>query len=524
MSWRLRKTIAIVVDDNEDHLQLLAMSLSSDQAGETLEIDPSVQTYTDAAEALANLPAEGPAVIICDYSMPGSNGLDWLPDFLKPNIGPVIILTSSGNESIAAKAFRAGAADYLVKSDVMQTPDILFQSIQKSLRRYKLEQCNEELTRKLKTANTELEKKNVRLSELTDTAHRFVDNVAHEFRTPLTVIREFASIISDGLGGPVSSEQAEYLQYIISGTHDLSQMVDDFLDSSKLKTRSLRVDRKPHTVGELFDSIRPAIGARAKSKSITIAEDITPGLEEVFCDLEKAGRVIVNLTVNAIKFSADGGEVRLWAKPLAGGGAQIGVSDHGPGLSQEEIEIVCERFRQVGDPQRTSAKGFGLGLNIAKELIWLNLGQFDIQSEVGVGSTFAFTLPAYDTRQILDNYIAQIVEHDKSANLTVLRVSSPDQSVYSEQLRRFLTSNSQSMDMALSESDGESVLLIGSTAESKRWTDRLESAWINAIRSSQDASPQPIDILWLGTWSGPGLKDHVVSCVLDQTLGVRACA
>lgn len=506
----------ILVDDNEDHLDLLSLSLSSDRARDYIG-SLTVHTYREAVEAIANLPAEGPVVIITDYSMPGNSGLDWLPDFLKSNVGPVILLTSAGDEHVAAEAFRAGASDYLIKSDVLESPELLYESIQESLRKYKLEQRYDELSRRLKLANKELERKNQRLSELTDSAHRFVDNVAHEYRTPLTVIHEFASIMYDGIGGELSDQQEEYLQYIMNATQDLSQMVDDFLDSSKLKTRTLRVDRMGHSVDSIINSIRPVIRARSERKQIHITEEIVPGLPDVFCDLEKVGRVIINLMVNAIKFSGEGDTIHLWARPLGDDGVEIGLTDYGIGMTEEEVELVCERFRQVGDPQRTSEKGFGLGLNIAKELIWINLGDFNIESKQGEGSTFAFTLPIDDKATILDRYARQLCEHDAGVQLGVLRMSHSDSEIDLETMRGFMTSQCQSMDLVLVDEESRSLLLFGQTDDTEAWAERLKESWGKA-EMSKDVKGS-LTIRNLGMWDHASLRNFALSRLFNHMEG-----
>ncbi len=119
--------------------------------------------------------------------------------------------------------------------------------------------------------------------------------------------------------------------------------------------------------------------------------------------------MIVNLAVNAIKFTPEGGTVDIWAKYIAQSGeVTIGVTDTGPGLSAENLSIVFQRFRQVDQGLHSSTKGFGLGLNIAKELVSLNLGKIDVQSEIGVGSTFYFTLPTFAPQILLDRYLERI--------------------------------------------------------------------------------------------------------------------
>jgi hypothetical protein len=133
---------------------------------------------------------------------------------------------------------------------------------------------------------------------------------------------------------------------------------------------------------------------------------LDPGLPEVFADPDKVGRVIVNLGVNAFKFTDDGGRVRLWARHDAEAAqVVIGVTDNGPGIAPDNLRAIFERFRQVGDLQK-SAKGFGLGLAIVKELVELNLGDVSVESREGEGSTFWFTVPTAEPLPLLRRFLA----------------------------------------------------------------------------------------------------------------------
>jgi signal transduction histidine kinase len=514
----------IVIDDNPDHLNLLAAALSRGDGRSTVKLATPIHTYTDPAEALAALPADKTTVILCDYNMPSGTGLHWLADLLRPNCGPVILLTAEGDEHVAAQSLKMGAADYLIKDDVITNPDVLFQSIREALRRHKLERRNRDLSQQLKLANRDLERKNVKLGELTETAHRFVDDVAHEFRTPLTVIKEFAGIIADGLGGPVSDEQTEYLQYIDSATRELAQMVDDFLDTSRIKAGSLRVDRREHDVAELFDAIDPMVRGRAKAKSVQVEQAVEPDLGQVFCDLDKAVRALVNLSVNAVKFSPQGGRVRLWARQSDHGDVLIGVSDQGPGIAPQDLKVIGDRFRQVGVSQPGAIKGFGLGLNIARDLICLNLGDMRVQSELGKGSTFAFTLPGCMPDRVLRCYIDTIVERQKQDSLTLLQVTASSEGDEAESLRQFFASASYPLDLVIKAIGEPMILLLGATNEPDNWISRLKMAWdASAEAGGRSASPS-FDIRWIGTWERREIEDQMLPRVLNRLMGVAACA
>lgn len=376
----------------------------------------------------------------------------------------------------------------------------------------------------LELANASLQKKNEKLTKLTETAHRFVDNVAHDFRTPLTVVKEFTSIIADGLGGPVTDQQEEYLGFIVSATRDLAQMVDDFLDSSKLKAGVLRVDREPVEVSHIFELVRSMLRTRACVKKIRLIEEVSPGLAPVFADAEKVERVVVNLAVNAIKFSREGGEVTLWAKPGADGGAQIGITDYGPGLTEHDLSVIFERFKQVGDIERASTKGFGLGLNIAKELVWLNLGTIHVDSEYGKGSTFSFTLPPCDSAVIARCYLDRLSElSDPPIRMAILEIQPTTPTADIEQVRRFVSSTCHSTDLILMGSEGASVLAIGSTLEPDQWVQRLRQAQEMAQKEGKSKDLPSMGIRCLGTLAYS--EAHAdASSLLARVVELRRCA
>lgn len=517
----------IIIDDDQEQADLLARAL---RKGEN-NLEPSsypriIKIYTDPAEAVADMPVEGPGVILCDYSLSGSTGLDWMPHLLRAGIGPVILMTSHGDERVASEAFRAGASDYLVKMDIFQTPRVLNKAIRDATVHFKLEQCNRDLSRKLKTANHSLQLKNDRLRDLTETAHRFVEDVAHEFRTPLTVIKEFASIIQDGLGGDITEKQAEYLGHIETGAQNLAQMVDDFLDTSKLQAQLLRVDRKSHRFDDVYEAVRLVLHNRARAKHMTLTEDFADDLPAVYCDKEKVGRVLINLVINAIKFSPQGGRINVWAKPEESGGIVVGVTDRGPGISEDDQAILCNRLSQTAAGRVAGIKGFGLGLNIARDLIQTNLGTLRIESKIGEGSTFAFTLPSDRIEHILDCYAETVTRRDPAVAVTVLHATPPLHKPFDvERARLFLVCHGHSLDLILPAPDGQSVLLIGPTSEAHGWINAVQNNLKQAQTQLQTHSHElEMDLKWLGTWEHPKIKQALFDCLSVNSIRNQRCA
>ncbi len=367
--------------------------------------------------------------------------------------------------------------------------------------------------------NLQLTGQNQKLLALTEQAHRFVDDVSHEFRTPLAVIKEFGSIIADGLAGPVTQEQGQYLGILDNAVSDLNQLVEDFLDSSKLRGGRLRVERRPRTIDEIFARIRPGLLKKAASRSIAVVERIDANLPQVFADDEKVRRVIMNLATNAIKFSPEGSRIELWARQPLEGGVEVGVTDQEPGLAPGDLKQLFERFRQLPSAGAPSLKGFGLGLNIARQLVWLNLGWMRVVSELGRGSTFSFTLPADDPRMIVDRFFMQLAECE-GAEPSVAAISvtteSPVESL--DALRLFVAATTRPTDVVLDLPSpvGARLLVLGPTSSAEGWALRLTTASDRAIAEARVAELGPIRIAILGTFAYPAGALAAEACALEH--------
>lgn len=378
-------------------------------------------------------------------------------------------------------------------------------------------------TEELHAANSELNVKNAELAQVTETALRFTDDVAHEFRTPLTVVMEFASIIADGLGGQVTDKQAEYLQFIIGASGDLANLVDDFLDSSKLRARTLRVDRRPHSVAEIIDSAWPMLESRAVGKKVSLKRRIDADAPAVFADIDKARRALVNLVVNAIKFSKSQGCVTIDAHRLGSGGVQFSVIDEGPGMTPDEVSTLFDRFRQGQQGRHGQSKGFGLGLNIVRDLVAINFGTMDVKSTVGAGSTFSFALPPDDMQAVLEWYVRRTAERDVQTVVTALKASHGGEGRADvEELQRFLASTIHSNDLQLNCDDGRSIIVIGECIEPDHWRDRLvrES---DERRTLEQGGPGPLVVEHVGTWPIGLARDRLKAAVSTNHHMEAAC-
>ena len=488
----------LIIDDNEADRVLYHRYLSRSP-----DISVRIRDVETGEEGVEAVAVQRPDCILLDFNLPDMDALEVLQKLGKlagdAKLPPVVVLTGAGSERVAVEVMKAGASDYLVKGQLTAVDLVL--SITAALH---LAHTQEELAQ----AYIGLESKNKQLHDLAETAQRFVDNVAHDFRTPLTVIKAFASILQKDLASDDRAPQQEHLDYIGRAADELADMVNDFLDSSKLKNNVLPMDRKSHSVAALFDHVRDTVRARGLNQEIRFVEQIEPDLPQVYIDLPKAGRVLVNLAVNAIKFSPVGGEVTLWAK-RQGQGVAVGVTDHGPGISEQDLEKLCNRFSQIDGAQSMVEKGFGLGLSIAKELAWLNLGEIQIQSVKGTGSSFSFTMPSSDLSSIMESQIDTLNRMQKPQCLALISVNSDDPEITPQKLQQFLGNKSYAMDLQLVLGEDKQVSVVGATTEPDQWVQRLCDAW------EQQFPDKPITVGILKTWNLP----MPIEALVEQLLG-----
>jgi hypothetical protein len=265
---------------------------------------------------------------------------------------------------------------------------------------------------------------------------------------------------------------------------------------------------------------RSIISAKVAANQIEMDEEIDADLPDVYADAEKAGRVLVNFAVNAIKFSPRGGRIKLWARRTEDGGAEIGVTDQGPGISLENQNLLFERFRQVNDSQSGATKGFGLGLNIAPDLVALNLGQIRVVSSLGQGSTFSFTLPPANSQIVLDKYMAYLRSLPKRpGTVGLLTVDCHSSQGINENMRDFLSMSLQPTDLVLDGPRDNSFLLVGFTGDLGAWVERMKK---EAAKFSHRENPSealdPIHIEEVGTWPWPDAEEQAVARMMEEFL------
>jgi signal transduction histidine kinase len=244
---------------------------------------------------------------------------------------------------------------------------------------------------KVAQRTAELEKANTRLLELDRLKSDFLSTVSHELRTPLTSIRSFSEIL---LRYDVDNteKRKKFVSIIHNEAERLTRMINDLLDLSKIEAGRLELIPESLELEPVFSRAIGTTHPLCAENGIRITSEIEPGLPAVYADADWLHQVLTNLMFNAVKFSPEGGTIRLGAIKDEGV-ARISVKDEGPGIPPERLEQIFERFYQVRDPQNNQPLGTGLGLTISREIVEKMGGRIWVESEPGAGATFFFSVP-----------------------------------------------------------------------------------------------------------------------------------
>jgi nitrogen-specific signal transduction histidine kinase/uncharacterized protein with GYD domain len=228
----------------------------------------------------------------------------------------------------------------------------------------------------------------------------FVAIVSHELRTPLATISNVLSNALAGVFGELSDEARAEFKTGHMNAKRLANVVSNLLDMSTIRAGRVSLEKSQVDMPGLIHSVTESLKAKALEKGVTLETSHDPYLGLVFCDPEMIVRVITNLVGNALKSTDEGGVVSI-ATQNGHEDIEISVSDTGDGIAPEHHERIFGRFEQVDRGYGTGEKGTGLGLAISRELVELHGGTLTVQSEVGEGSTFSFTLPVYHREELL---------------------------------------------------------------------------------------------------------------------------
>jgi signal transduction histidine kinase len=248
-----------------------------------------------------------------------------------------------------------------------------------------LEQKVTARTRDLASAKEQLERANRHKSE-------FLASMSHELRTPLNAIIGFADALSEKYFGDLNTRQERYVGHIQTSGHHLLALINDILDLSKVEAGRMDLEPGPVDVADVLENGLTMVRERAIRHSIELSLSVEQGLGTIEADERKLKQIVFNLLANAVKFTPAGGRVEVTARRVADW-LEVAVSDTGSGIAPEDQERIFAEFQQVVHGATQAREGTGLGLSLSKRFVELHGGRLCVQSVLGLGSTFTFTLP-----------------------------------------------------------------------------------------------------------------------------------
>lgn len=261
-----------------------------------------------------------------------------------------------------------------------------------------LEQLNETLEQRVSDRTQELEEAKQEAEEANASKSQFLNRVTHELRSPLNVILGFAQLL--GRSENLNSQQQQHLNLILTNGQQLLRLINDLLDLGKIESNRMELHSDWFDLYHLMNSVEEMFQLETQRKALELSVEIDPGVpQQIKTDEQKLRQVLVNLITNAIKFTDTGGiKVRVNVESTSSSDTaqtqtlRFEVEDTGRGISPDELEDLFEAFVQ-GEAGRNSRQGTGLGLAIARYFVKIMGGDIGVDSTVGSGTTFDFTIP-----------------------------------------------------------------------------------------------------------------------------------
>ena len=379
----------LVVDDDEfDRLAVRRLLKTAD-----------LRTVVDEAAtpdaALERLARESYDCILLDYYIPGVDGHALIRAIgeAAPNV-PVVIFTGRGDEDVAVELMKAGVADYLPKASL--TLERLASSLRHAMEMTRAAARRREAERAMRESLELEHEARARAERAKKLRDEVLAIVAHDLRNPLHTILASSSAM---LELPLSeTERTRQLEVIRRSARTMNVLISDLLDVASIELGNLAIRREKVAVGEMLEYTAETFDQRAQSSGIALERDVAAALPSVEGDRSRLAQVVSNLLANALKFTPEGGRIRLRAIPVAGA-VEIAIENSGTGIAPEHLPHVFDRFWRA---DRGARAGAGLGLAIAKGIVETHGGRIWVESTPGETTTFHFSVPAADRPDAVD--------------------------------------------------------------------------------------------------------------------------
>lgn len=339
-----------------------------------------VDSVGNGEEAISKVKGKFFNIVFLDIRLPDISGLEVLKAVAEINEDTVaIMVTAYASVDTSIEAINEAAYSYITKPVDMNH---VAQIIARALEKQRLSMDNKRLLVELKDANVKLKEMDARKSV-------FVANVSHEFKNPLSIIKESLSLVIDGIAGVVNAEQKRILDVGKQNVERLIRLVSDLLDLAKIEAGKLSMRRERFDAGALLQEILRTYENKISEKRLSLKKDIAQDAGPIWADMDKISQVIINLLSNAIKYTPAGGGIMIKLSRIDRD-VRLEISDTGSGIAKEDLTRIFDKFERVTIEKH---EGTGLGLPITKDIVELHKGRIWVESEAGKGSKFIVTLP-----------------------------------------------------------------------------------------------------------------------------------
>ena len=379
-----QKPLVLIVDDVPKNLQVLGSILSKE------EVDIAIAT--NGKQALERVKQRKPDLILLDVMMPELDGFETckiLKSKQETKEIPVIFLTAKAETEDVVKGFTIGAIDYVTKP--FNSTELLAR-VNTHLELKRARDAEKKLMSELENRLFEIAEKNRKLEELDKVKNDFLGMAAHDLRNPISAINMLLSLVLDETSDNLREDQLELLEEIKHSGEFMYKLLNDLLDLTAIESGKLTLELFSQNYVEFLKHIIKLNRVLAQKKNIELDLKVEGEIGEIEFDRNKLTQVVNNFLSNAIKFSHSDTKVTVVVKKEENH-IITKIIDQGQGIPEKELPEIFKEFHKTSVSSTAGEKSTGLGLAITKKIINGHKGSVAVESEVGKGSTFYFTLP-----------------------------------------------------------------------------------------------------------------------------------
>jgi two-component system, sensor histidine kinase and response regulator len=405
----MRKPVILCVDDEKIILSSLKEQLKR-RFGENYGVE-TVESGEEALEIIDELHEDtiDLPVVIADQIMPGMKGDELLKEIhtLAPKTLKIMLTGQANADAVGNAVNNANLYRYIAKP--WQETDLTL-TVNEALRSYfqdkkleeqnaqlqhlnrQLEQWNETLEQQVRDRTAELERQKHQLADLNASKDKFFSIISHDLRSPFNALLGFSQLLSDNLDRYTFEEIRQKVDRIRLSSENLYALLENLLTWSRIQRGAMEHDPEKLVLVEIVEDILDLFTSKSEEKQIELNRSV-PETLVAYADYNMIHTVIRNLVSNAMKFTPTGGHIRIEANAHQDNGVEMAVTDTGIGIQPEDLEKLFRIDMQYTNPGTAGEKGTGLGLSLCKDLVEKNGGRIWVESEVGKGTSFRFTLP-----------------------------------------------------------------------------------------------------------------------------------